>query len=114
MVAKTAVAPLDRLKILLQAQNVHYKQEGVISGLPKIVRTEGMLSLFRGNGAQMVRIFPYSAIQFTSFEFYKRTIPRLLGLEESKAHATKFVAGAMAGVTSVTCTFPLDLVRFEN
>ncbi len=30
MVAKSAVAPLDRIKILLQAQNAHYKHLGEV------------------------------------------------------------------------------------
>lgn len=137
MVAKTTVAPLDRLKILLQGQNSVYKQvgkvhfldfcpkarderfrlrkwlsfPGIASGITKIVSKEGFLSLFQGNGAQMVRIFPYSAIQFTSFEFYKRVVPILFRVDERTHQATKFIAGSMAGVTAVIFTFPLDLIR---
>jgi solute carrier family 25 protein 16 len=72
MCSKTTVAPLDRMKILLQAHNVHYKQYGVFSGLSNIVKRESFLALYKGNGAQMVRIFPYAATQFTAFEIYKK------------------------------------------
>lgn len=72
MCAKTVVAPLDRIKILLQAQSVHYKHHGVLGGLTAIVRQESLVALYKGNGAQMVRIFPYAATQFTSFEIYKK------------------------------------------
>lgn len=72
MCSKTTVAPLDRIKILLQAHSTHYKHLGVFSGLRHIIRKESFFALYKGNGAQMVRIFPYAAIQFTSFEFYKR------------------------------------------
>lgn len=72
MCAKTTVAPLDRIKILLQAQSSHYKHHGVFGGLSAIVRNESLLALYKGNGAQMVRIFPYAATQFTSFEIYKK------------------------------------------
>lgn len=57
-----------------------------------------------GNGAQMVRIFPYAATQFTSFEMYKK----LFG-EES--HIGRFAAGSAAGVTAVAFTYPLDTIR---
>lgn len=72
MCSKTAVAPLDRIKILLQAHSNHYKHLGVFSGLRHIVRKESLWALYKGNSAQMVRIFPYAATQFTAFEFYKR------------------------------------------
>lgn len=74
MCSKTTVAPLDRIKILLQAHSTHYKHLGVFSGLRHIVRKESFFALYKGNGAQMVRIFPYAAIQFTSFEIYKKVM----------------------------------------
>lgn len=72
MCSKTTVAPLDRIKILLQAHNNNYKNFGVFEGLRQIVRQESLLALYKGNGAQMVRIFPYAATQFTAFEIYKK------------------------------------------
>ncbi|CAK1555910.1 unnamed protein product [Leptosia nina] len=109
MCAKTTVAPLDRIKILLQAQSAQYKHHGVFGGLMAIVKQESFLALYKGNGAQMVRIFPYAATQFTSFEIYKKY---LSGLSIPMVqHGDKFLAGAAAGVTSVTLTYPLDTIR---
>lgn len=54
MCSKTTVAPLDRIKILLQAHSVHYKHLGVFSGLTHIVQKESFFALYKGNGAQMV------------------------------------------------------------
>lgn len=69
----------------------------------------------------MVRIFPYAAVQFMSFEAYKRALSKMItGVEmndiskipkQSMNHELKFIAGSMAGVTSVLMTYPLDLVR---
>lgn len=109
MCAKTTVAPLDRIKILLQAQSAHYKHHGVFGGLMAIVKHESLIALYKGNGAQMVRIFPYAATQFTSFEIYKKYLSGLsIPLVQ---HGDKFVAGAGAGVTAVTLTYPLDTIR---
>ena len=80
---------------------------GVFSGLRSIVQRESALGLFRGNGAQMVRVFPYAAIQFLSFEIYKSHLVALFG----NGHRLKFAAGSMAGVTAALATYPLDLVR---
>jgi solute carrier family 25 protein 16 len=112
MCAKTAVAPLDRVKILLQAQSRQYRHLGVLAALRQVVREEGAAALFRGNGAQMARIFPYGALQFTTFEVLKQLLPGLgvHGLRK-EAHAMKFVAGGLAGLVAVAATFPLDTIR---
>ncbi|XP_029103241.1 graves disease carrier protein-like isoform X1 [Scleropages formosus] len=106
--AKTSIAPLDRVKILLQAQNPHYKHLGVLAALRTVPRKEGFFSLYKGNGAMMVRIFPYGAIQFTAFENYKKLLSQQLGISE---HIHRLMAGSMAGITAVICTYPLDVVR---
>lgn len=101
MCSKTTVAPLDRIKILLQAHQTHYKNLGVFSGLMTIVRKESFIALYKGNGAQMVRIFPYAATQFTAFEIYKKVSRRSFGccnylLRLSKwSWSYNYVAGAL-------------------
>nr|CAH0105133.1 unnamed protein product [Daphnia galeata] len=107
MFSKTTVAPLDRVKILLQAHNKHYKQQGVFSGLVKIVKFENLWALYKGNGAQMVRIFPYAATQFTSYEVYKPIFGNMM----SQHHFSKFLSGSAAGITAVLLTYPLDTIR---
>ena len=108
MCAKSSTAPLDRLKILLQAQNVHYQHHSVLSGFVAIFRKEGVRGYFKGNGAMMVRIFPYAAIQFMSYEQYKRLLKSHF---RTDTHTYKLVAGSMTGITAVTFTYPLDMVR---
>jgi len=110
MCAKSAVAPLDRIKILLQAQNKHYKHLGVWKGLSKIVTEENVAALYKGNGAQMLRIFPYAALQFASYETYRTILPSILNLDH-QSHIVKFASGSLAGLTAVTMTFPLDTIR---
>ncbi|MBN3324375.1 GDC protein, partial [Atractosteus spatula] len=106
--AKTTIAPLDRVKILLQAQNPHYKHLGVFETLCAVPKKEGFLGLYKGNGAMMVRIFPYGAIQFMAFDHYKQFLSKKLGIS---GHVHRLMAGSMAGMTAVICTYPLDVVR---
>ncbi|WRX17514.1 Mitochondrial substrate/solute carrier - like 10 [Theobroma cacao] len=68
-VSRTAVAPLERLKILLQVQNPHsIKYNGTILGLKYIWKTEGFRGMFKGNGTNCARIIPNSAVKFFSYE----------------------------------------------
>ena len=108
MCAKSSTAPLDRLKILLQARHVHYLDHSVASGFTAIYRNEGLWGYFKGNGAMMVRIFPYAAVQFMSYEQYKRFLKPYFS---DNSHTNKLIAGSMTGVTAVTLTYPLDVVR---
>lgn len=72
-VSRTVVSPLERLKILFQIQShgrTEYKMS-VGKGLAKMWRDEGWRGFMRGNGTNCVRIVPYSAVQFGSYNFYK-------------------------------------------
>lgn len=73
-VSRTVVSPLERLKILFQIQSAgreEYKLS-VGKGLMKMWKDEGWRGFMRGNGTNCIRIVPYSAVQFGSYNFYKR------------------------------------------
>lgn len=73
-VSRTVVSPLERLKILFQIQSAgrtEYKMS-VGKGLLKMWKEEGWRGFMRGNGTNCIRIVPYSAVQFGSYNFYKR------------------------------------------
>ncbi|ESP04634.1 hypothetical protein LOTGIDRAFT_135819 [Lottia gigantea] len=107
-VAKTVVAPLDRIKILLQAHNQHYKHLGIGRTFIEIYRKEGFLGFYKGNGVQMIRIFPYSGIQFFINERCKIIFNRHT---RSHPHINRIAAGSVAGLTAVLFTYPLDIAR---
>lgn len=72
-VSRTVVSPLERLKILLQVQGggrSDYKMS-IWKALQKIWREEGMKGMLAGNGTNCIRIVPYSAVQFGSYNIYK-------------------------------------------
>jgi solute carrier family 25 (mitochondrial carrier protein), member 16 len=109
-VAKTLVAPIDRVKILLQVHNVHYEGSTIYNIFYRIVKEEGATSLYKGNSAQMIRIFPYAAMQFTSYETYKTLNKRIFG-DNSTYFLNTLACGSLAGITAVTSTYPLDVIR---
>ena len=76
-VSRTVVSPLERLKILLQVQNVGREEYKMSIGkaLGKMWREEGWRGMMAGNGANCMRIVPYSAVQFGSYNIYKKVRP---------------------------------------
>ncbi|OJJ42024.1 hypothetical protein ASPZODRAFT_105920 [Penicilliopsis zonata CBS 506.65] len=110
-VSRTIVSPLERLKILFQVQGVgreEYKLS-IWKALLKMKKEEGWRGFMRGNGTNCIRIIPYSAVQFGSYNIFKK-------FAEPHPHADlspvqRLVCGGLAGITSVTITYPLDIVR---
>ncbi|KAK9094313.1 hypothetical protein Scep_025782 [Stephania cephalantha] len=116
-VSRTAVAPLERMKILLQVQNPHsIKYNGTVQGLKYIWRTEGFRGLFKGNGTNCARIVPNSAVKFFSYEQASRGILWLYrqqpGCEDAQlTPLLRLGAGACAGIIAMSATYPMDMVR---
>lgn len=108
-VAKTVIAPLDRAKINFQIhKDIPYSFRATILFLTNTFQKEGFLGLWRGNSATMARIIPYAAVQFTSHEQWKK----ILAVDKDQStNGRRFLAGSLAGITSQSCTYPLDLAR---
>ncbi len=113
MQAKTVVAPLDRVKILFQSSNPQFAKysgswAGVAHAMGAIYQQEGPLGLFRGHSATLVRVFPYAAIKFLAYEQIRSFMIQHRGHETP---ARRLLSGALAGVTSVFFTYPLEVIR---
>ncbi|KAF7793775.1 hypothetical protein EIP86_004896 [Pleurotus ostreatoroseus] len=108
--SRTVVSPLERLKIIQQVQPQGGAQyRGVWASLVRMWREEGFRGFMRGNGINCLRIIPYSAVQFTTYEQLKKWFTGY-GTKQLDT-PTRLASGALAGITSVCTTYPLDLVR---
>ncbi|PON96005.1 Mitochondrial carrier protein [Trema orientale] len=108
--AKTAVAPLERIKILLQTRTEGFHSLGVHQSLKKLLKHEGFMGFYKGNGASVIRIVPYAALHYMTYEQYRSWILNNYPTLGSGAHID-LLAGAASGGTAVLCTYPLDLAR---
>ncbi|CAG8456772.1 1623_t:CDS:2 [Paraglomus occultum] len=111
--AKTVIAPLDRVKILFQASNPQFQKyagswSGIFQAARQLYILDGYRGLFQGHSATLIRIFPYAAVKFVAYEQFKHV---LMPTRTSENHVRQFIAGSLAGITSVLVTYPLELVR---
>lgn len=91
-----------------RSKHIKYTFRNALGFIKRTYRREGFSALYRGNTATLARIIPYSACQFASFEQFRR----LLKVDEAKdPHLLRFLAGSLAGITSQSVTYPLDLAR---
>jgi len=133
--ARSVVAPIDRVKLLIQTSFMVNQGQGVAQAvgaggavnpalaMPKehtgivrtfnsILRNEGVGSLWRGNAINCVRVFPYAGLQFASYEKYRGLMMDLAswqGTDFGVIH--RLMAGGMAGATAASFTHPLDVMR---
>lgn len=112
--ARTVVAPIDRVKILMQTgfllEGGQATQPTIAQLVKKIWYEEGVKKFWRGNGVNCVRVFPYAAVQFVSYEKYKDLVQSKLG-SETFGIKERLLSGSMAGATAASLTHPLDVMR---
>lgn len=110
--ARTVVAPIDRVKILMQTGFLLKGQQetgSIVSVARNILEKEGVKQFWRGNGVNCVRVFPYAACQFVSYEKYKEKVQEMCG--GSFGMKERLLSGSLAGATAASLTHPLDVMR---
>lgn len=118
-VSKTVVAPIERVKLLLQVQHVSkqiavdQRYKGIVDAFVRIPREQGFLSFWRGNLANVIRYFPTQALNFAFKDKYKQVF--LGGVDKHtqfwRYFAGNLASGGAAGATSLCFVYPLDFAR---
>ena len=123
LVSRFCIAPLDVLKIRLQLQyrsvtdplspSHGFKPAsptGVVAIAREIFRNEGITAFWKGNIPAEGLYLSYGAVQFLTYRSTNELIDKL-GSGNVPGSVKSFVAGALAGTTATTATYPLDLLR---
>ncbi|XP_042858368.1 calcium-binding mitochondrial carrier protein SCaMC-2-B-like isoform X5 [Penaeus japonicus] len=111
MVSRTCTAPLDRLKVFLQVHGA--KQFNSLTNCFRYMLQEGgVKSLWRGNGINVLKIAPESALKFAAYEQAKRMVLQFGGSKERELTIyERFVAGSFAGGFSQSVIYPLEVLK---
>ena len=107
--AKTAIAPLERMRILAQTG----KAAGLVDASRMIVQAEGVRGFWRSNLINCVRTYPSKGALFMCHDRIKGFFKGVAGKKdgESLGPALYFVAGSLSGMIACTIAYPLDLAR---
>lgn len=118
-VSKTVMAPLERVKLLLQLQDasqhiaVQKRYTGIVNCFARVHSEQGLVSFWRGNLASVLRYFPTQALNFALKDTFKRWFHNPYN---PKTHFWPFffaniAAGGAVGACSLLFVYPLDFAR---
>ncbi len=109
VVAKSSMAPLDRLKIIFQTNNIKFTWHNLyIHSKTVITKEGGYYKLWKGNGVQMLRIAPNASISFTFQRYYKSL---LLDKNGNLSTQKGYLVGLLTGLSSSAILYPIDTLR---
>ncbi|KAA0171228.1 hypothetical protein FNF27_06347 [Cafeteria roenbergensis] len=127
--SRTLTAPMDRIRTVLQAADPRdgknkrpgKRRRGADGGraggratarsgaaVGAIYAEGGAIAFWRGNGTNVLKIAPETAVRFVAFDWAKRHIA---GNPDNVSAAERFVAGAFAGVVSTCTVYPLEIAK---
>ncbi|WOH05638.1 hypothetical protein DCAR_0625058 [Daucus carota subsp. sativus] len=117
-VSKTAAAPIERVKLLIQNQSEMIKAgrlsepyKGISDCFARTVKDEGVVSLWRGNTANVIRYFPTQALNFAFKDYFKSLFNFKKDESYWKWFAGNLASGGAAGASSLLFVYSLDYAR---
>lgn len=123
IISQACIYPLDTLKFRMQNETVANGPRGnalILETFKKMWKQNGVRSFYRGLPMGLVGMFPYSAIDLTTFEYLKRYLvtrnARTIGCSKDSREAApgNFATGAIgacSGAIGATAVYPLNLLR---
>ncbi|EMS49632.1 ADP,ATP carrier protein, mitochondrial [Triticum urartu] len=118
-VSKTAAAPIERVKLLIQNQDEMIKSgrlshpyKSIGDCFTRTIKDEGVVALWRGNTANVIRYFPTQALNFAFKDHFKR----MFNFRKDKDGYWKWffgniASGGAAGASSLLFVYSLDYAR---
>ncbi|KZS96043.1 mitochondrial carrier [Sistotremastrum niveocremeum HHB9708] len=117
-ISKTAAAPIERVKILIQNQGamlasgrLSHPYGGIIECFQRTYTEEGLKAFWRGNGTNVLRYFPTQALNFAFKDYFKKMFNYKKKDGFGLYVAGNVASGAAAGATGSLFVYSLDYAR---
>ena len=124
-VSRSATAPIDRIKTIMQAGRLPSSggiapvagASAATSAAPRVTLASaaravwhegGWRAFWRGNGANVAKVVPETATKYVAFDILKRQLAKDPG---NATVLERFAAGGMAGAAAQTVVYPLEIVK---
>jgi len=109
VISRTCCAPLEMVSTIMMCQG---DQCGSMSDeLKKAWRAEGLRGLFKGNGANCLKVAPSRGTQFLVYEFVKRQLAVSAATGVALSAGQRLVAGGIAGMVAALIVYPLEVIK---
>jgi solute carrier family 25 (adenine nucleotide translocator) protein 4/5/6/31 len=119
-VAKTATAPIERVKLIIQTQDSNPKirsgevkrYTGIADCFKRVAAEQGIGAFWRGNFTNVIRYFPTQAFNFAFKDTIKAMFPRYSSKTDfGMFFLVNMASGGLAGAGSLCIVYPLDYAR---
>jgi solute carrier family 25 (mitochondrial adenine nucleotide translocator), member 4/5/6/31 len=119
-IAKTATAPIERVKLIIQTQDANPKiisgevkrYNGIVDCFTRVAKEQGIGAFWRGNLTNIIRYFPTQAFNFAFKDTIKAMFPKAdKNTEFGKFFMINMASGGLAGAGSLMIVYPLDYAR---
>lgn len=119
-IVKTAMAPLERVKILMQTQDSNARiisgelkrYTGMIDCFKRVGAEQGLKSFWRGNLVNCIRYAPQQGSALAFNDLIKDSFPKFDPVTQYwEDFASKLLAGGCAGALSNLVCYPFDYAR---
>ncbi|CAG8533841.1 10936_t:CDS:2 [Paraglomus occultum] len=113
--AATVISPIELLRTRMQSAEGNNGIVGVLNGISRMVRSNGLSSLWRGLGPTLWRDVPFSAIYWTGYESTKKSLMKRHDnrwlIHNLSDIEISFICGAISGMIAATLTTPFDVAK---
>lgn len=114
------MAPSERIKCLLQVQANEVEKggkaryTGMLDCARQVMKEGGIASVYKGTVATLARDIPGTVAYFGMYEFAKKELMRLQGIDPDKGQlsvTSVLAAGGLAGMACWTVGIPADVIK---
>ncbi|AET40132.1 Ca(2+)-binding ATP:ADP antiporter SAL1 Ecym_5377 [Eremothecium cymbalariae DBVPG len=136
VISRTCTAPFDRIKVFLIARTdlsstlLNSKEKllynnpradlskirsPLVKAAQSLYRQGGLRAFYVGNGLNVFKVFPESAMKFGSFELAKRLLVQLEGVHDTSqlSKFSTYIAGGLGGIAAQFFVYPIDTLKFR-